>query len=226
MPNQVDKTKFREVIKKSVVQYYIAAASWLLFALLCPMYKPAHFIVIILITVAELLIIGRLAAPKVEYVPIPYTPPRSGNSEVDSVIEVGAGYIRRFDKISTELSAIDTGVAAKLYRIRELMNTIFEYISKNPDKLPRIRRFMNCYLPTLEKFMNTYIELSAQKIKGENITKTLKGIEEILDTVEPAFERQLDNLYEDKAIDITADITVLESLLDDEGLSLDYENKQ
>ena len=74
------------------------------------------------------------------------------------------------------------------------------------------------HTPTLEKLMNTYIELSAQKIKGENITKTLTGIEAILDTIEPAFERQLDNLYEDQAIDISADITVLEGMLDSEGL--------
>ena len=73
-------------------------------------------------------------------------------------------------------------------------------------------------LDSLEKLMNTYLELSAQKIKGENITKTLRGIEEILDTIEPAFNRQLDNLYEDQAIDISSDITVLEGMLDHEGL--------
>jgi 5-bromo-4-chloroindolyl phosphate hydrolysis protein len=99
------------------------------------------------------------------------------------------------------------------------MNTLFEYVSKNPDKLPRIRRFMNYYLPTLEKLMNTYLELSAEKIKGENIQKTLTGIEGILDTIKPAIERQLDNLYEDQAIDISSDITVLENMLDIEGLS-------
>ncbi len=96
---------------------------------------------------------------------------------------------------------------------------MFEYVSKNPEKLPKIRRFMNYYLPTLEKLMNTYLELSAQKIKGENITKTLNGIEGILDTIKPAFERILNDLYEDRAIDISADITVLESMLANEGLS-------
>ena len=98
------------------------------------------------------------------------------------------------------------------------MNTMFEYVSKNPDKLPKIRRFMNYYLPTLEKLMNTYLELSAEKVKGENIKKTLAGIEGILDTIKPAFERMLNDLYEDRAIDISADITVLENMLESEGL--------
>ena len=105
------------------------------------------------------------------------------------------------------------------------MSTLFEYISKNPDKLPRVRRFMNYYLPTLEKLMNTYIELSNQKIKGENIKKTLTGIEEILDVIKPAFENQLNSLYEDQAIDISSDITVLETMLEKEGLS-DAANKE
>ena len=71
---------------------------------------------------------------------------------------------------------------------------------------------------TLEKLMNTYLELSAEKVKGENIKKTLAGIEGILDTIKPAFERMLNDLYEDRAIDISADITVLENMLESEGL--------
>jgi len=213
-----DRSRFREVKHPSVIPFYMVAVSWILFALFCPMYRPGHFFVIALITVAELVILGKLIPPRIEYVPIPYEPPKAGISEVDEVLEAGAGYIRKFDKISAELAKLDPKIAAKMERIRQLMNEIFEYVSKNPGKLSRIRRFMNFYLPTLEKLMNTYIELSDQKIKGENITKTLMGIEEILDTIEPAFERQLDNLYEDQAIDISADITVLEGMLDSEGL--------
>jgi hypothetical protein len=172
---QYDKTRFREIKHKSVIPFYAVAVSWLLFALFCPMYKLGHYIVILLITVAELIILGKLIPPHIEYVPLPYKPPKAGIDEVDRVIEAGADYIRKFDAMASDLSKLDVGIAAKMVRIRELMNTIFEHISKNPDKLPRIRRFMNFYLPTLEKLMNTYIELSAEKIKGENITKTLQN---------------------------------------------------
>jgi len=218
MQNPIDKSKFREKKHPSVVPYYLVAVSWLLFALFCPMYTVGHYIVILLITLAELIILPRLIPPRIEYVPIPYEPPKAGIDEVDRVIELGADYIRKFDVISVELYKLDPNIAVKLDRIRQLMNTIFEYVAANPDKLSRIRRFMNYYLPTLEKLMNTYIELSNQKIKGENITKTLIGIEGILDTIEPAFHRQLDNLYEEQAIDISSDITVLEGMLDSEGL--------
>ncbi len=216
--------QWREVKHPSVAPYYVIAASWILFALLCPMYKPGHFVVILLISAAEFIILRRLIPPRVERIPIPYEPPRSGVDDVDRTIDAGAEYIRKFDKIGAELAGLDPKLAVKLAEIRELMNTMFEYVSKNPDKLPRIRRFMNYYLPTLEKLMNTYLELSAQKIKGENITKTLNGIEGILDTIKPAFERMLNDLYEDRAIDISSDITVLETMLENEGLSKASQN--
>ena len=210
--------RFREIKHQSVAPYYVIAVSWILFALLFPMYKMGHFAVIIIISVAEFVILRKIIPPKIERVPLPYEPPHSGVEDVDKTIEAGAEYIRKFDKIEVELAKLDPGLAAKLDEIRGLMNTMFEYVSKNPDKLPKIRRFMNYYLPTLEKLMNTYLELSAEKVKGENITKTLKGIEGILDTIKPAFERMLNDLYEDRAIDISADITVLESMLESEGL--------
>ena len=209
---------FREIKHQSVAPYYIIAISWIIFALFCPMYKIGHFIVIILISVAEFVILRKVIPPTIERIPIPYEAPRSGVEDVDKTIEAGAEYIRKFDKIGIELAKLDPKLAAKLAEIRELMNTMFDYVSKNPDKLPRIRRFLNYYLPTLEKLMNTYLELSSEKIKGENITKTLSGIEGILDTIKPAFERMLNDLYEDRAIDISSDITVLENMLENEGL--------
>lgn len=213
-----DKSRFREVKHRSVLPYYVVALSWIIFAVFCPMYKLGHFVVILLITAAELIILGYLIPPRVEYVPIPYTPPKAGIDEVDKVIESGAEYIRKFDSIDAELSKLNAEAAKKLNELRELMNTIFGYVSKNPDKLSQTRRFMNYYLPTLEKLMSNYVELSQQKIKGENITKTLDSIDGILDTMKPAFERQLDNLYEDQAIDISADIAVLESMINADGL--------
>lgn len=214
-----DNARFREVKRYSVAPYYVISVSWILFAMLFPMYKPLHYLLIIIISVAEFVILRKIIPPKIEHIPLPYEAPHSGVEDVDKTISAGAEYIRKFDKISTELYELDTKLASKLSEIRELMNTMFEYISKNPDKLPRIRRFMNYYLPTLEKLMNTYLELSAQKIKGENIKKTLSGMEGILDTIKPAFEKILNDLYEDRAIDISSDITVLENMLKSEGLS-------
>ena len=90
---------------------------------------------------------------------------------------------------------------------------------KGPEKAAEIRRFMNYYLPTTLKLLNSYDKLSRQRVKGENIQKTMFEIEGMMETIAGAFEKQLDSLFDDDALDIAADISVMESILKQEGLS-------
>ena len=41
----------------------------------------------------------------------------------------------------------------------------------------------------------------------------------MLDTVCSAFDRQLDSLFQDESMDVSADITVLEQMMTQEGLT-------
>ena len=76
---------------------------------------------------------------------------------------------------------------------------------------------MNYYLPTTLKLLGSYQRLSQQNVKGENISSTLFNIAGMMHTVADAFEKQLDSLYAEEAMDISADITVFETLLKQEG---------
>ena len=55
-------------------------------------------------------------------------------------------------------------------------------------------------------------------ISGENIDGAMGKIETMMDTVVRAFDKQLDALFADEALDISTDITVLEQMLAREGL--------
>ena len=78
---------------------------------------------------------------------------------------------------------------------------------------------MGYYLPTTLKLVNAYREMDAEPIQGENIRSAKHEIEETLDTINYAFENLLDSFYQDKAMDISTDITVLETMLAQEGLT-------
>ena len=86
-------------------------------------------------------------------------------------------------------------------------------MSDNPHKLSKVRRFANYYVPTTIKLFESYDRMGAQGIKGENIDGTMLRIENISPTIVSAFEKQLDALFGDEALDISTDITVLENLL-------------
>ena len=78
---------------------------------------------------------------------------------------------------------------------------------------------MNYYLPTTIKLLNAYDRMSAQGIEGENIDKSMKSITEMLDAAIAAYKKQLDSLFANQALDIETDISVMNSMLDREGLS-------
>ena len=86
-------------------------------------------------------------------------------------------------------------------------------------KKSQISRFMNYYLPTTLKLLNAYDRMDAAGVSGTNIDGTMGKIEAMMSTVVQAFDRQLDALFADEAMDISADITVMEQLLAQEGLT-------
>ena len=89
----------------------------------------------------------------------------------------------------------------------------------NPAKLPQIRKFMSYYLPTTIKLLTAYDQMSRQGVSGENITGTMEKVEGMMDTIVLAFEKQLDGLFGDQAMDISTDITVLDNMMAREGLT-------
>jgi hypothetical protein len=70
------------------------------------------------------------------------------------------------------------------------------------------------------QLLRRYQELERQG-SGSNVTSALEKIRAMLSTVEAAYQKQLDNLYEAQAMDITADIRVMEQMMAAEGLLKD-----
>jgi hypothetical protein len=110
-------------------------------------------------------------------------------------------------------------VKQKTSEIVAVCMKIFDYVQANPTSASKLKQFMNFYLPTVEKLLTSYQKLEATDSTGENVTKTMSSIEGTLDTIRGAFEKQLDSLFEDTAVDITADISVLKNQLAQNGLA-------
>lgn len=130
----------------------------------------------------------------------------------------------QYQKMLDELRAVndaipDEEMSDKIDRLEAVSAKIFEQAKSDPDKLPRMRKFMDYYLPTSLKLLQTYAELDAQGVEGENISESKKRIEQTMDTLVHAFETQLDQLFQDDALDVSADIDVMENMLRADGLT-------
>ena len=110
-------------------------------------------------------------------------------------------------------------MSQKISRLEEVSGKIFDYVKAHPEKLPQIRKFMSYYLPTTLKLLRSYDELSRQGVSGQNITGTMEKVEGMMATIVLAFEKQLDSLFGDQAMDISTDITVLDNMMAREGLT-------
>ena len=101
------------------------------------------------------------------------------------------------------------------------MDRIFDRVEQKPDTVDDIRKLMEYYLPTTIKLLEAYEELDAQPVQGENIISSKQEIEKTLDTLNTSFEKLLDDLFQDTAWDLSSDISVLNTMLAQEGLTED-----
>ncbi len=137
--------------------------------------------------------------------------------DVKKLMDDGSHYIEQIRKSNEAIQ--DEAVSAKLDGLETVVSRIIEYVGQHPESAPETKKLMKYYLPTTIKLLESYQKLSDQPVQGENIRKSQKEIEDALDTLNQAFARLFDNLYRDTSVDITADISVLNTLLAQEGLT-------
>lgn len=113
----------------------------------------------------------------------------------------------------------DEVMSQKLDRLEQIIKKIFEHVAKYPQQLSEIRKFIDYYLPITIKLVNAYKDFEHQEIQSTNIVNSRKEIEASMDTINDAFEKLFDSLYEDVAMEVATDISVLNTLLAQEGLT-------
>lgn len=129
----------------------------------------------------------------------------------------------RYDAILREIRQLDDDIAdeavsERIVKIEDITSKIFKIVKERPEKESEIKTFMSYYLPTTLKLLRSYSLFEKQGVKGENIDSTLADIERILDTLVQGFSQQLDQMFRSDALDISTDIEVLESMMQQDGL--------
>ena len=160
----------KKIVHKSAIPLYAVAVTWLLYALLFPLYRLPHF----LLAAAAGAVVGIVARlfcrDTVEEVP--EEPKTTGNPELDKMIEDGKKAIAEMKRLDDNIA--DPTISAQIVRLQQLAGKIFAQVEQNPEKLPQIRKFMNYYLPTTLKILNAYDRMGEQGVAGENITSTME----------------------------------------------------
>lgn len=204
---------------KSPRPIYAAGAVWVLWALLLPMYRLSDFLIcaagslgVYALTRQFLWKDAAITIP--DPVPEPKTEEEKALAELKAERDRALGEMRRLNA-----TIADEKLSAQIDHLEEVTGKIFQVVEENPEKRGQIRRFLQYYLPTTLKILNAYDRMDAAGVEGANIGSAKGKIEAMMDQIVLAFDKQLDALFGEEALDISTDITVLEQMLAREGLS-------
>ena len=139
--------------------------------------------------------------------------------KVQEVLDRGNAYLREIRRCNDEIPGDE--ISAKISRMESIVRKIIERAEAHPEIIPDLKKLMDYYLPMTIKLLNAYADMDRQPIQGETIQASKKEIDDTLDTLNLAFEKLLDSVFQDTAMDVSSDISVLQTLLAQEGLTGD-----
>lgn len=139
------------------------------------------------------------------------------NETLAKVMEAGEEYISKIRACNDAIPGEE--ISGKISHMEMIIQKIFDRVGEDPESLEDIDKMMEYYLPTTVKLLEAYQRLDGQPVQGENIKTSKQEIEQTLDTLNKAFEKLLDSLFEDVAWDVSSDISVLHTMLAQEGLT-------
>lgn len=203
---------------RSPYPIYAVGALWVVWALLFPMYTPLHFAILGVPSVA-VYVLSRRFIWKDAVIQLPDPVPEPRTEEEKALAQLKAEGDRAISEMRRlNVTIEDPKLSAQLDHLEEVTLKIFQAAQEDPEKRPQLRRFLQYYLPTTLKILNAYDRMDNTGVEGANISPAKEKIEDIMDRIVQAFDKQLDALFGAEALDVTTDIAVMEQMLAREGL--------
>lgn len=140
-------------------------------------------------------------------------------SQLQQVLDKGNAFIAEIRRCNDEIPGVE--ISEKISRMEMIVQKIFDRAQKHPEIIPDLQKLMDYYLPMTVKLLNAYADMDAQSIQGENIQNAKREIEQSLDTLNQAYEKLFDSVFMETALDVSSDISVLHTMLAQEGLTED-----
>ncbi len=196
---------------KSALPLFCAAGVWLVFGAILPIYKLWAIILTLAVSVAAAILLHKVFPGRdIEE----ERRADSGDETVNRQIEEGRAILRRIHESNEAIP--DAVMSARIERMEKAGAAIFDTLEHDVSKAHQVRKFMSYYLPTADKVLTQYRSFSTVS-GGKNVDSVMERIENSMEMIAVAFEKQLDALYKDSALDIETDIEVMETMIQADG---------
>lgn len=203
----------KEKVMPAGLPFVSAGAVWFILALILPVYKIWALIVCLIAAAAALILLSRRRAAQIAKLP-PAPTVKVRAEELAKKLDVCR------DQLIAQAGRLqDPSVAVTVQSLAKTLNLIADEVERDPKDRNKVRKLANHYAAMLTDLTEKYIQLEAQTAAadGANITGAMTQIREGLSGADDALKKLLDDLFSDDAMEVSADITVLEQLLKTEG---------
>jgi len=205
-----------EIKKKSIIPIYGVAVAWALYCTFFPLYKTWHFIALACTAALVFVVLSAIFPGKTKYIEVPAEPERTGDENIDALLAEGERAVTEMRRLRGTIT--DSAVQQKIDEIITVIDLIFKDLLDDPSDYKQVKRFADFYLPATIKLLHSYDRFGQSGTIGENIAGTMERIDTALDTILVSYKKFFDSLFENQALDIETDISVLENMLKREGL--------
>jgi len=161
-----------------------------------------------------------LLAPLRRYFPdqqlVVEVPPNTGNIACDQLIVEARQVIRDIHDARSKIPA--DSIDKKVELIEALARQMLAALAKQPELQSQLRIFLRYYLPTTLKLVDARVQIAQSEGRGEVAERTAARIEEALEAIRRAFEKQIDAVDHFRYLNVETEIEVLRDLLCKDGL--------
>lgn len=194
--------------------FVITGGFWLLYALLFPLYSAWHIILCGALSYGVYKIAKKKFPDRWKEIIRPYQAPKSDDPEVQSTLTGAVGLLDSIRESSRRISPKCPSLASNADSLVVQAKQIIDYIAVNTQKAPLVRRTFNYYLPTLDKLLKSWLFFDEHG-EGDKMFAGKSEIEQSVAEMGTVLKGQHEKLVNDAALDISAEIDVLEKMLRD-----------
>ena len=197
---------------KSVIPIYLTGLLWFLYSLMFPLYRLWDYFIVLVLSVFIHLsasVISSLLTKK------RYQGIDTGDWNVNDVLLTAVDDLDKMRQIKSIIQ--NEEIRIQIQSFEDDSRQIIEFIRNNPQRYSKTSRFFQYYLPETVKLLHNYAEMEIQGEKAENRSAGLQNIADFLKQLVTIYHKIRVNIYEDKVLESSIDIEVMETMLRQDG---------
>lgn len=194
----------------SVYPFVIAGIVCVIASFILPMYKLYSYLLVIILLVGIHLVLKKMNIFKDTVIEVE-RPVVYESSELEKIVEQGKAQILELKRLSTMID--NSSMTKDILSIIDTSQSILDYVIENQGLVKKVRKYFHYYLEEIVKIVKQYDDFEDDPLNVEHVRVSKEKIEKTLSNANTSFIQFYNDLYEGKAMDVSVDLKVFESML-------------